>query len=133
MSKRIFTLIEIIVAMAVLTLSLTGLFQLLGSSQSKLAGALEKWHHMHMATQAAEYVLMHADENVELPVDFFPYRGYTVNISFDDAAGLPDEFSSQTDQLPLRRCIIELERDRDREIVETITVDRLGDDTTTSQ
>ena len=41
-----FTLIEVVVALAILTLSLAGLLQLLSQSQLRIADAEEKWMDM---------------------------------------------------------------------------------------
>ena len=55
MRKIHFTLLEVVVSLAILGLSITGLLTLLTSSQRRLADTREKWMRMHMLTQAAEY------------------------------------------------------------------------------
>ena len=54
---RCFTLIEVVVALAILSLSLAGLLQLSIGANSRLANAVEKWEAEHMLAQAAEYLV----------------------------------------------------------------------------
>ena len=106
-----FTLIEVIIAIGILAISLASLFQLIASSRARIAKADEEWHNMHMLTQAAEYVLLHRADVVDsVDRDFFPYRDYRVDISYDEVTDeqIDDDFKSITDQLPLDLCIIEL-------------------------
>ena len=106
-----FTLIEVIIAIGILAISLASLFQLIASSRASIAKADEEWHNMHMLTQAAEYVLLHRADVVDsVDRDFFPYRDYRVDISYDEVMDeqIDDDFKSITDQLPLDLCTIEL-------------------------
>ena len=106
-----FTLIEVIIAIGILAISLASLFQIIASSRARIAKADEAWHNMHMLTQAAEYVLLHRADVVDsVDRDFFPYRDYQVDISYEDVTDeqIDDEFKSITDQLPLELCIIEI-------------------------
>ena len=111
-SVKGFTLIEVIIAIGILAISLASLFQIIASSRARIAKADEAWHNMHMLTQAAEYVLLHRADVVDsVDRDFFPYRDYDVNISYEGEVTdeqIDDEFRSITDQLPLELCTIEL-------------------------
>ena len=110
-SLRQFTLIEVIIAIGILAISLASLFQIIASSRARIAKADEAWHNMHMLTQAAEYVLLHRADVVDsVDRDFFPYRDYRVDISYDEVTDeqIDDDFKSITDQLPLDLCTIEL-------------------------
>ena len=124
--KTHFTLIEIVVALGILAISLGGLLQLSISSQLKISRAVETWENMHMVTQAAEYLLLHDEETTEIPPEFFPYPGYEINCSYDDAEGLPEELENLTGQVPLRQCRIDLVRTSDHKTLETVIVDRFG-------
>lgn len=123
-----FTLLEVIIALAVLTLSLTGLLQLLTASQLRIAQTQEKWQYMHMLSQAAEYLMMQNEQNSDIPEDFFNYPGYHINCFFEDAEGLPDEFKDQEDQIPLKKCTIELIRDIDNKVIDRLIIDRFSYD-----
>ena len=124
--KTHFTLIEIVVALGILAISLGGLLQLAISSQLKISRAVETWENMHMVTQAAEYLLLHDEETTEIPPEFFPYPGYEISCSYDDAEGLPEELENLTGQVPLRQCRIDLVRTSDHKTLETVIVDRFG-------
>ena len=124
--RKTFTLIEIVVALGILAISIGGLLQLAIASQLRISRAAEKWNEMHMLTQAAEYLLLHDEETVEIPSEFFPYEGYEINASYDDAEGLPDDLNNLTGQIPLKQLKIELIRARDHKTVDTIIIDRFG-------
>ena len=61
-------------------------------------------------------------------MEFFPYEDYRVDVSYDYAEGIPDEFNNIEGQLPLRQCKFELIRLRDRQVVDTIIIDRVDYD-----
>ena len=107
-----FTLIEVIIAIGILAISLASLFQIIASSRARIAKADEAWHNMHMLTQAAEYVLLHRADVVDsIDRDFFPYRDYRVDISYEGEVTdeqIDDDFKSINGQLPLELCVIEL-------------------------
>ena len=126
-----FTLIEVVVALGILTLSLAGLLQILTASQSRLARVYEKWRETHILMQAAEYYLLQPGEDPGgVPYTYFPYSDYEALCYYRDAENLPEEYVNIPNQLPLRTCVIELVRLRDRKTVETILVDRISYETT---
>ena len=126
-----FTLIEVIIAIGILAISLASLCQIIASSRARIAKADEAWHNMHMLTQAAEYVLLHRADVVDsVDRDFFPYRDYDVNISYEGEVTdeqIDDEFRSITDQLPLELCVIELInlKTSGKETVGTLEIERI--------
>lgn len=125
--RKYFTLIEVVVALAILTLSLAGLLQLLSQSQLRIADAEEKWLDMHKLIQATEYLLLAGDpEELAVPEDFFPYPGYSLECSVEDAEGLPDDYKEIDGQLPLKKWQVTLIRDRDGVSRGTVIVDRFG-------
>ena len=105
-----FTLIEVVIAIAILTISLASLFQIIGQSRSRISKAEEEWNNMHMLTQAAEYVLLFNATVESIDKDFFPYDDYEVRINYEDVRDeqIDDDFMSISDQLPLELCTIEL-------------------------
>ena len=125
--RKHFTLIEVVVALAILTLSLAGLLQLLSQSQLRIADAEEKWLDMHKLIQATEYLLLAGDpEELTVPEDFFPYPGYSLECSVEEAEGLPDDYKEIDGQLPLKKWQVTLIRDRDGVQRGTVIVDRFG-------
>ena len=125
-----FTLIEVIIAIGILAISLASLFQIIASSRARIAKADEAWHNMHMLTQAAEYVLLHRADVVDsVDRDFFPYRDYRVDITYDEVTDeqIDDEFKSINGQLPLDLCTIELIslKSSGKETVGTLEIERI--------
>ena len=125
-----FTLIEVIIAIGILAISLASLFQIIASSRARIAKADEAWHNMHMLTQAAEYVLLHKADAVDsVDRDFFPYRDYRVDITYDEVTDeqIDDEFKSINGQLPLDLCTIELIslKSSGKETVGTLEIERI--------
>ncbi len=124
-----FTLIEVIIAIGILAISLASLFQIIASSRARIAKADEGWHNMHMLTQAAEYVLLH-DATVDgIDREFFPYRDYQVNISYEDVLDdqIDEDFMSIEGQLPLELCVIELMnlKTSGKDVVGTLEIERI--------
>ena len=126
MKKSAFTLIEVVVALGILAVGLGGMLQLAISAQLRMGNAMEKWQEVHAVTQAAEYLMLMDEETTEIPEEFFNYDGYTINAYTDDADELPEEFNGIEGQIPLKKLVIELVRERDGKTVETVIIDRLS-------
>ena len=126
MKRYSFTLIEVVVALGILAVGIGGMLQLAVSSQLRVANAMEKWEQVHVITQAAEYLMLMDEETTEIPEEYFPYENYTINAYNDDADDLPEEFDGIEGQLPLKKLVIELVRDSDGKVVETVIIDRLS-------
>lgn len=124
--KRSFTLVEVVVALAILGLSLSGLLSLAMNAQIKVVRAVEKWENTHKMIQAVEYVMLFDDENLSVPNDFFPYEGYMVQCAVDDAEGLPEDFTEIDDAAPLKCITVELVRTRDNKVVDRVKIDRIN-------
>jgi Tfp pilus assembly protein PilV len=124
-----FTLIEVIIAIGILAISLASLFQIIASSRARIAKADEGWHNMHMLTQAAEYVLLHDATVDSIDREFFPYRDYQVNISYEDVLDdqIDEDFMSIEGQLPLELCVIELMnlKTSGKDVVGTLEIERI--------
>ena len=126
MKKFQFTLIEVVVALGILAVGLGGMLQLAISAQLRMGSAMEKWQDVHAVTQAAEYLMLMNEDTTEIPEEFFNYPDYTLNIYTDDADDLPEEFNGIEGQVPLKKLVIELVRERDGKTVETVIIDRLS-------
>ena len=126
---KAFTLIEVIIAIGILAISLASLFQIIASSRARLAKADEGWHHMHMLTQAAEYVLLHNATVDDVEEDFFPYKDYEVRITYEEVLDeqIHDDFKSIEGQLPLELCVIELRslKSTGKDTVGTLEIERI--------
>jgi hypothetical protein len=121
------TLLEVVVAIAILALSLTGMLQLLTQSHVRIADAKEQWHEMHMLTQGAEYLMLVDNTgDLSVPDEVFPYEDYRIECVVEDADDLPEEFTGQSGQLPLKKWTITLIRTKDNHECNKVIIDRLG-------
>lgn len=120
-----FTLIEMVVSIAILSLSIGVLYRMIAESRARIAKNAEKWAAMHRLTQAAEYVLLHESTVESVPYRFFPYDDCDASISYDEAQGLPDDLNNIDGQLPLEACTIEIISREDGTTLESVVVDRI--------
>ena len=125
---RRFTLIEVVVALAILSISLAGLLQLSISSKRKVADSVEKWESEHMLAQAAEYVMLRNEEGSSIPDEFFPYPRYSAEVVCGDPEGLPEDYGDLEGQLPLKRWTITIVRNSDGKQMAEVNIDRIDYD-----
>ena len=125
---RRFTLIEVVVALAILSISLAGLLQLSITANSKNADSVEKWESEHMLAQAAEYIMLRNEEGASVPEEFFPYSGYSAEVVCEDPEGLPEDYSDLEGQLPLKRWNIAVIRNSDGKRMAEVNIDRIDYD-----
>ena len=124
-----FTLIEVVVALALLSVALAGLLRLSINSQLRVAAAREKWERTHRLMQAAEYLLLAYDESdLSVPEEFFPYQDMVIEAANEDLpdGALPEELTGLDNQLPLKTLRIDLLRASDREVLDTLRIDRFS-------
>ena len=121
-----FTLLEAMIAVAILGMSLTVLFQLLSSARKRINHTLDDWNNTHRIIEAAEYVLLHNDKTESIPSMFFPYDGCRIYIDWQDISDIHDEYDGSLDGQPeLKTCHISLVRTSDGETLETLAIDRI--------
>lgn len=119
-----FTLVEVVVALAILAGSVGALSTLMMSSQRRLANALEQERRWVMVQQAAEFYLLQGSEPDALPPEVFDYRGYHAKCTIDTSPFMDDNDLNDTTALYQLDCrTIELIRDSDGVTVEQIKVD----------
>lgn len=129
-----FTLLEVVIAVAILAAGVVSYLSLAGAAQRRLEKARTRWRHFHMLSQAAEYYLMLGFDDPEPPgADVFDYPGYKVICTFEEPEGIPDEFTGLGGQARLKRCVLELVRTADGATVERLDIDRIDYDDTTSE
>lgn len=126
MKTRTFTLIEVVVAMAILSISIAGLLQLLTAAQNRIIRVDGHWMRTHMLIQAAEYYMLMKQEDPPAITDtFFPYDDYRVDVTWEEIEGLPEEYTGLTGQKQLRAMVLSLVRRQDGHEVDRIIIDRL--------
>ena len=126
MKTRSFTLIEVVVALAILSISIAGLLQLLTAAQNRIIKVDDHWMRTHMLIQAAEYyMLMKQEDPPAMTETFFPYDVYRVDVTWEEIDGLPEEYTGLTNQKQLRAMVLSLVRQQDGQEVDKIIIDRL--------
>ena len=131
MKRRFFTLVEVVAAMAILTLGLASFFSMSFLAQKRLMKAQEKWERLHMLSEGAEYMLLQGFEDPELPgEEFWNYPGYRLSCSYEDVEDLPEEFTDLSGQAKLKCMVLELIDTSNDQVVDTLRIDRIDYDDT---
>ena len=131
MSHKIknFTLIEVLIALSILTISVVTFLLLIGSASKRVNKAARRWEHTHLLTQAVEYCMLNeANSNNNIDERFFPLDGYNkVECFFESPQGLPDgvEESFNGKSLVAMRVVI---KNNDDKILDSVTVERIVGD-----
>lgn len=135
MKTKFFTLIEVVISLAILSIGITGFLALSISSQKNIAKGYDLWKHMHMASQAAEYYMLMEEDPGVITTQFFDYPGYHVTVNYEDLpeGEVPEDLASLDSQLPLKTLVIELRKDGSEEIVECIKIDRISYESTVQE
>lgn len=124
--KKHFTLVEVIVAMAIMALALTAFFALSQSAVNRIDKAYSNWERTHLLSQAAEYYLLFAEEDPpDIPPEIFESNVYDVEMRYEPAENLPEELNDLSNQAPLRTLMIDLVTPGSREVVDTLKIDRI--------
>ena len=120
---RLFTLIEVVVAIAILALGLMSAFMMISSARSSALRALNKWEEQHMLAQAAEYYLLVGPKG-KLDREFFPYNNYSATLDVHEPEGMPDGFDFQLEGWKLMAFDIAI-HDANREVVSRVVVEKI--------
>lgn len=125
-SARGFTLVEVVVALAILSISVAALLSLITASQNRISKGYDLWKRTHILMQAAEYyMLMPLEDPPAMTEQIFPYKEFSVDVSVEDVEDLEEEYSSIPGQAPLKALKLELRRMSDGHIVDQIYIDRI--------
>ena len=121
-----FTLVEVVVALAILGMSLSAFFAISQNAMLRADKAYDHWRRSHLLSLAAEYYLLFPSEDPpEPPEGLLDDPDYHVEIRYDDAEGLPDDLAGLENLAPLRTLVIELVRNGDNQVVDTLKIDRI--------
>ena len=127
MKKNPFTLVEVVVALAILSIGIAGFLQLLTAAQNRIIKISDHWTKTHMLIQAAEYyMLMKQEEPEAISETFFPYDQYRVDVTWEEIEDLPEEYTNLTNQKQLRAMVLSLKRQNDGQEVDRIVIDRIA-------
>ena len=126
MRKAEFTLIEVVVSLAILSISIAGFLQLLTAAQNRIIKTHDHWTRTHMLIQAAEYYMLMKQEDPPAITDvFFPYDDYRVDVTYEEIDNLPEEYTGLFNQKQLRAMVLSLKRQDDGQEVDKIIIDRI--------
>ncbi|HBC87455.1 MAG TPA: hypothetical protein DCZ94_10910 [Lentisphaeria bacterium] len=126
MRKRKFTLIEVIVAIAVFGLGMTAALQMSAGATMRARKAVDRWKSQHMLAQASEYYLL-AGPKAHPDSKFFPYQGASTSCSVSEPEGLPPDVDSQFGQWKLAVLEIKISYDNNRK-TESIKIEKILQD-----
>ena len=121
--RTFFTLIEVIISLAILTMGLMAALNMASTSTNRSLKAHKIWKRQHMLAQAAEYYLL-LGPTAELPESVFPYEGYSVNCEVVDPEGVPDEALEDVGSWRLVCLNMQL-MDGKGDVVETLKIDKI--------
>lgn len=128
MSSRLkssrFTLIEVVIAVAILGMGLVSALGMAASVSRRMQRAMNRWERQHMISQAAEYFLLVGPEG-NLPEDIFPYEDYSATCEVSEPEGFEDaELEFEYDDWKLVKFTITLTDDNGDE-VEKLEIDKI--------
>ena len=83
-TQRVFTLIEAVIAIAILAVALVPLFSFSGSAINNISRAERIYHRQHELTQAAEFYLL-TGPNEEITGDFIDTERFSASCELQDA------------------------------------------------
>jgi len=93
---HIFTLMEVVIAIAILALGLVAALSLSSSSSKRIEKSFKAWKTQHMLAQATEYfLLVGADKHI--PSEIFPYGDASASCCLTDAEEESDTEKLQED------------------------------------
>lgn len=119
---KYFTLIEVVVALAILTGGIMGAMAIVAMSKKRMDRAYDSFNEQHMLAQAAEYYLLCGDKPVTQ--DFFPYRGYSSSCRIEDCKNIQGVSANTGGNWKLASYDIAI-RGPNGQIVSEVKVDKL--------
>lgn len=111
-----FTLIEVVVALAIFATGLIGALALAGSSAKRLDKAVKNWEHQHYLAQAAEFFILNGFDESSVPDDFFPNDNYKLTVELKDPENLAEDMEMEDSKWQLKTVVIKLFDDSGNEI-----------------
>ena len=123
-SNNIFTLVEVLIALVVLSAGILTGTALLGSAKKRSMDAERQWEEQHAITQAAEYFLLAGKNGGKIPERFFPFREYKIEVLYEFPVGLPFDIPTQRSGWELVTMQLNL-LDRNRDVIRELSIDRM--------
>ena len=118
MRQNNFTLLEVLTALIVLTLGLSGLIWQLSIASNRALSSMENWERIHDLTAAAEYLLLHGPET-ELDESIFTGE-LDINNRYEEPQ-LPADTEVNWGRKRLQTLIVEALKDG--EVIDSLRLD----------
>jgi prepilin-type N-terminal cleavage/methylation domain-containing protein len=120
-----FTLIEVLIALAILSMAVVSFSLLIGGASKRTVVAFDRWQSTHLLTQAVEYYMLNeAQAGSDIDERFFPVEDYTAECSFESPEGLPEDveesYGGQT--LVAMKVVV---KDKKGKTLDSATVERI--------
>jgi type II secretory pathway pseudopilin PulG len=119
---RPFTLLEVVLALAVLAIGLLAAMALQNTAVLRVAKARDAWNRQHRLAQALEFHLL-AGPKAPLPATVFDYPGWRAACTVAEPEGLPAGVPAVQGQWRLATVTVDLIQDG--QTVDAATVDML--------
>ena len=119
-----FTLIEVLIALAILSMAVVSLALLAGSATKRTGRAARRWEQTHLLTQAVEFFMLNEASSADIDERFFPSDNYSVECVFEEPQGLPEDVNSELSGQRLVAMKVIL-RDKDGKLLDSVTVERI--------
>ena len=117
-----FTLLEVILAVAILSIGFIAAMSIATTAADRLMKAVTRWERQHMLNQATEYFLL-AGPDVAIPQEFFPFQGYSTTCQVSPAI-LPEGIEPEINSWKIVTMKISIFDDRNNEI-DVLEVDKI--------
>ena len=90
MIRNHMTLVEVVIALAVLAIGFSSLLSLMSMATNRSAKAEARWDSAHRLSQAAEFFLL-CGPKARIDDRFFPYAGANAECHVEKPEGLPED------------------------------------------
>ena len=120
--KHTFTLLEVVMAIAILAVGFVGLLGITVSAAKRMGKATSRWEHQHMLNQAAEYYLL-AGPKEQIPEEFFSFEGYSAECIVEEAE-LPEDIEPEAGAWRFVKLKISIYDDKNNEL-DSLNIDQI--------
>lgn len=117
-----FTLLEVILAVAILSIGFIAAMSIATTAADRLMKAVARWERQHMLNQATEYFLL-AGPDVAIPQEFFPFQGYSAHCEVSPAI-LPEGIEPESNSWKIVTMKISIFDDSNNDI-DVLTIDKI--------
>ena len=120
--KHSFTLLEVVLAVAILALGFISAMGLAMNAASRMMKSISRWEEQHMLNQAAEYYLL-AGPKEQIPREFFPYEGYRAECIIQKAE-LPEDVDAEVGAWRFVKLVITI-YNKENQPVNSLEMDKI--------